>query len=79
MVVGNGPLAVGNAHVYRPHESPANQRIIEDAGDAVGILMGLAIRVVRSIADYVTDTQGALKAALNVVVAAERAFDGLGT
>ena len=31
---------------YRPRESPANRRIDEGAGDAVGILLGFATRFV---------------------------------
>ena len=36
--VGIYPLAVDNSLQYRPHESPANSHIVDDAGDAVGTL-----------------------------------------
>jgi hypothetical protein len=35
-------VAVGNQQLYRPHESPANDHIIDDAGDAVGSLRRLS-------------------------------------
>jgi hypothetical protein len=74
--VRNGPLAVGKAQHYRPYKIPANHYIHGGAGDAVGILMGLAIGVVGSIAGFVTDDQDVPKAALHVFVAVERALDG---
>jgi hypothetical protein len=39
--VGIHPMAVDNSWQYRPQESPANLRINEGAGDAVGILRRL--------------------------------------
>jgi hypothetical protein len=41
--VGIYPMAVDNSWQYRPQESPANSRINEGTGDAVGILMGLVL------------------------------------
>jgi hypothetical protein len=32
-----------NVGKYRPHEIPANHHIIDDAGDAVGILLDVVI------------------------------------
>jgi hypothetical protein len=46
-----------------------------DAGDAGGILLSLVIGVIGSVAGFVTDDQGALKDALNVVVADEQVLD----
>src|SRR5215213_11305524 len=39
--VGIHPMAVANSCQYRPQESPANRRINESAGDAVGTLRRL--------------------------------------
>ena len=72
-----GPLAVGKAQPYRPHESPANRYINGGSGDAVGILRGLGIAERRqgsSLSPYLI-TQGFFKAALNAVVADEQHLD----
>ena len=58
---------------------PANKHITTGAGDAVGILMGLAIGVAGSVAGFLTDDHGAFKAALNAVVADERILEVRGT
>ena len=39
--VAKAVIAVDSIVLYRPQESPANRRINESAGDAVGILPGL--------------------------------------
>jgi hypothetical protein len=44
--VGIHPMAVDNSWQYRPQESPANNHIIDDAGDAVGILRTLRQKIV---------------------------------
>jgi hypothetical protein len=44
--VSNYPMAIYNSWQHRPQESPANRRINEGAGDAVGILLGFATRLV---------------------------------
>ena len=44
--VGIHPMAVDNSWQYRPQESPANNHIIDDAGDAVGILRTLRQKII---------------------------------
>jgi hypothetical protein len=41
VAVGNHPKAVDHPQQYRQRESPANRRINDGAGDAVGILRRL--------------------------------------
>jgi hypothetical protein len=72
--------ARGNYEAYRPHESPANSRNSNGAGDAGDTLPSLAVLDPRPFLSVSTsDDQGALKAAFNAFVADERTVDGPGT
>jgi hypothetical protein len=75
--VGNHPMAIDNSLQYRPHESPANSHIVDDAGDADGTLRRL-LGTSFFFRDLLSD-QGPFKAALNVFVPEERALEDLGT
>jgi hypothetical protein len=73
MAVGNLPSAVDNQQQYRPREIPANRRIDEGAGDAVGILRYLlGTWFFPSSRDPAA--QGSFKFLSNVLVAEEQAL-----
>jgi hypothetical protein len=62
---------------YRPHESPANDHIIDDAGDAGGILPNVATEDRLSSRSQVSRVQPCFfKAVSNAVEAVTRVLDG---
>jgi hypothetical protein len=74
--VGIHPMAVDNSWQFRPHESPANDHIMGDAGGAVGIFPDFVTVATPNLhLSSAPDDQGILKASLNVPVADEKPFD----